>query len=146
MDKGQGSAPEVNRWAWLADGGENAVIILPNEKLANSVTGGDAPRLYRMVKKWLRKDLVPESRAYDCRLMFSENPAFNSRSELSPPPIPRPIAIATHWAATNSAALLAFCRTTNYHFPSLGTFFYNSIQPRCDSGLISATQESAMHF
>jgi uncharacterized protein YwqG len=63
--------------------GDGAVIILPRGKLANSVTVGDAPRLYRMVKKWLRKDLVPESCVYDCGLTFSEDPAFISQSQLS---------------------------------------------------------------
>src|SRR6266446_6130541 len=34
---------------WIPDGGENALIALPPERLTNSVTVGDAPRLCRMV-------------------------------------------------------------------------------------------------
>lgn len=68
---------------WLPDGGENAVIILPLAKLTKTLTVGDAPRLYRMVKKWLRKDLVPESCSFTATLTFSHDPAFMPESTLS---------------------------------------------------------------
>lgn len=68
---------------WLPDGGENALIILPLAKLTKSLTVGDAPRLYRMVKKWLRKDLVPESCSFSGTLTFSQDPAFIPESTLS---------------------------------------------------------------
>ena len=61
---------------WVPDGGENSVVILPSGKLTKSVTVGDAPRLYRMVKKWWNKSLVPESCVFTAKLTVSEDPAF----------------------------------------------------------------------
>ena len=67
---------------WLPDGGENALIILPAAELTNSLAVGDAPRLYRMVKKWWRKDLVPESCSFTGTLTFSEDPVFTAENML----------------------------------------------------------------
>lgn len=67
---------------WLADGGENAVVIVPSAMLTKSVTVGDAPRLYRMVKKWWKKQLVPESCTFAAKLTVSEDPAFIPDSTL----------------------------------------------------------------
>jgi uncharacterized protein YwqG len=61
---------------WVPDGGENALVIVPREKLTNSLTVGDAPRLCRMVKKWLSKKLVPEACSFCANLTLSEDPAF----------------------------------------------------------------------
>ncbi len=61
---------------WLPDAGENAVIILPYERLTASLTIGDAPRLCRMVKKWWKKQLVPESCSFSGKLTVCDDPAF----------------------------------------------------------------------
>ena len=61
---------------WVPDSGENAIIILPRERLTASLTVGDAPRLCRMVKKWWNKKLVPQSCTFSAKLTMSEDPAF----------------------------------------------------------------------
>lgn len=61
---------------WTPEGGENALVILPQEKLTGSLTVGDAPRLFRMVKKWWRKTLVPKSCSFSAKLTISEDPTF----------------------------------------------------------------------
>ena len=61
---------------WVPDGGENALVILPRDRLTNSLTVGDAPRLCRMVKKWWRKTLVPKTCSFAAELTVSEDPAF----------------------------------------------------------------------
>jgi len=61
---------------WVPDGGENAVIVLPRERLTTSLTVGDAPRLCRMVKKWWKKTLTPETCSFSVKLTTSEDPAF----------------------------------------------------------------------
>lgn len=61
---------------WVPDGGENAVVILPRERLTTSLTVGDAPRLCRMVKKWWKKTLTPEPCSFSVKLTISEDPAF----------------------------------------------------------------------
>src|SRR5262249_11476504 len=58
------------------EGGENSLVIVPREKLSGSMTIGDAPRLCRMVKKWWRKTLVPETCIFSAKLVISEDPAF----------------------------------------------------------------------
>jgi uncharacterized protein YwqG len=67
---------------WAPDGGENAVVIVPREKLTNSMTEGDAPRLYRMVKKWWSKKLVPKTCSFSAKLIPSEDPAFIPEAKL----------------------------------------------------------------
>lgn len=61
---------------WNPDSGENAVIILPKEKLTTSLTVGDAPRLYKMVKKLFHKTLTPETCIHTGNLSFTEDPDF----------------------------------------------------------------------
>jgi len=61
---------------WQPDGGENAVVILPVERLTSVFAVGDAPRLYRMVKKWWKKCREPESIVFACTLQLSEDPVF----------------------------------------------------------------------
>jgi hypothetical protein len=61
---------------WVPDGGENALVIVPRERLTNSLTVGDAPRLCRMVKKWWSKKLIPEACSFSAKLTRSEDPAF----------------------------------------------------------------------
>src|SRR5262245_38454728 len=61
---------------WAPEGGENSLVIVPREKLSGSMTIGDAPRLCRMVKKWWRKTLVPETCIFSAKLVISEDPAF----------------------------------------------------------------------
>lgn len=61
---------------WVADGGENALIIVPREKTTKSLTIGEAPRLCRMVKKWWKKTLEPESCTFAVKLTSGEDPAF----------------------------------------------------------------------
>jgi len=67
---------------WEPDGGENAVIIVPRTDLTDSLTIGDAPRLYRMTKKWLGKELVPKPCCFAATLAFSEDPAFIPQENL----------------------------------------------------------------
>jgi uncharacterized protein YwqG len=67
---------------WSPDAGENAVIIVPREKLTNSITVGDAPRLARMVKRFWNKNLTPQTCIYSARLQISEDPEFISENEL----------------------------------------------------------------
>src|SRR5262245_43955659 len=45
---------------WEPDGGENAVVIVPIDSLTGSLTVGDAPRLFRMAKKWWSKRMEAE--------------------------------------------------------------------------------------
>jgi len=61
---------------WAPDGGENALVIVPHDRLTNSLTIGDPPRLCRMVKKWWSKKLVPQTCSFSAKLTFSEDPAF----------------------------------------------------------------------
>ena len=61
---------------WAPDAGENALVIVPREKLTNSLTVGDAPRLSCMVKKWWSKRLVSQTCSFSAKLTFSEDPAF----------------------------------------------------------------------
>lgn len=61
---------------WKPDGNENALIIVPKERLTTSRTVGDAPRLFRMVKKWWRSRLVEETCVYSANLTFTEDPDF----------------------------------------------------------------------
>lgn len=61
---------------WVPDGGENAVVVLPRERLTTSLTIGDAPRLYRMVRKWWKKTLTPETCSFSVKLTISEDPDF----------------------------------------------------------------------
>lgn len=68
---------------WVPDGGENALIVLPRERLAASLTVGDAPRLYRMIKKWWRKRLVPAPCIFSAKLTMLEDPAFIPDATLS---------------------------------------------------------------
>ncbi len=67
---------------WSPDGGENALVIVARERLTESLTVGDAPRLYRMVKKWWKKTLVPETCIFSGKLTISEDPAFIPESAL----------------------------------------------------------------
>src|SRR5881296_2484384 len=67
---------------WVPDGGENALIVLPRERLTTSLTVGDAPRLCRMVKKWWKKELMAESCIFSARLTLSEDPPFIPESRL----------------------------------------------------------------
>lgn len=61
---------------WTPDGGENAVVIVPPDKLSSSLTVGDPPRLCRMVKKWWSKQLTPESCSFSAKLTLSDDPEF----------------------------------------------------------------------
>ena len=68
---------------WAPDGGENALIVLPQEDLTASLTVGDAPRLCRMVKKLWRNRLVPESCTFSAKLTMTEDPVFIPEATLS---------------------------------------------------------------
>lgn len=61
---------------WIPDGGENALVIVPRERLTASLTVGDVPRLYRMVKKWWKNTLIPETCCFSAKLTISEDPVF----------------------------------------------------------------------
>ncbi len=67
---------------WEPDGGENALLIVPRKNLTDSLTVGDAPRLCRMAKKWLSKELVPKPCCFSAKLTFSEDPAFIPQEKL----------------------------------------------------------------
>src|SRR6266849_1032876 len=71
---------------WAPEGGENALVILPRERLTASLTVGDAPRLCHMVKKWWSRKLVPESCSFSAKLTMSEDPAFIPEATLSQMP------------------------------------------------------------
>jgi uncharacterized protein YwqG len=58
------------------------VIVLPREQLTTSLTVGDAPRLSRMVKKWWKKTLTPETCSFSVKLTNSEDPAFIPQATL----------------------------------------------------------------
>lgn len=68
---------------WLPDGGENAVIIVPQDKLTGSVTVGDTPRLHKMVKPFWGSRLNTKSVEFSAKLSFSEDPAFVAEEKLS---------------------------------------------------------------
>lgn len=67
---------------WEVDGGENAIILQPgNTKIPHSnISKG--PTLYKMVKKLLKKQLVPESCEYAIELSDDEDPDFISQDQL----------------------------------------------------------------
>ena len=67
---------------WLPNGGENAVVILRENQLTNSLTVGDSPRLIRMVKHWWNSRLVPEACSYVAKLTFSDDPDYIPASKL----------------------------------------------------------------
>ena len=68
--------------AWLPDGGENALVVVPRERVTASFTVGEAPRLSRMVKKWWKKVLVPEVCVFEGSLTPSDDPVFVPESRL----------------------------------------------------------------
>jgi len=60
---------------WEPDGGENAVILQPGGAPAVATEKlPEGPTLYRMVKKLLRKTLVPEPCEFSVRLARGEDP------------------------------------------------------------------------
>jgi uncharacterized protein YwqG len=61
---------------WLPDSGENALLLVPRDRLTNTLTVGDAPRLCRMVKRWWSKKLLPEACCFSAKLTLAEDPAF----------------------------------------------------------------------
>src|SRR5689334_2050282 len=67
---------------WAPDGGENALVFVPRDKLTNSLTVGDAPRLCRMVEKWWSKKLLPETCSFSAKLTPGEDPAFIPEARL----------------------------------------------------------------
>jgi len=67
---------------WEPDGGENAVILQPGGATSlpvESLTEG--PTLYRMVKKFLRKRLVPEPCEFAVRASTSDDPTYVPESQ-----------------------------------------------------------------
>ena len=67
---------------WAPEAGENAVLLLPRDRLTNSLTVGNAPRLCRMVKKWWSKKLLPETCIFSAKLAAAEDPAFIPEAQL----------------------------------------------------------------
>jgi uncharacterized protein YwqG len=66
---------------WEADGGENAVILQMGQTNVNTEPLADGPSLYRMVKKFLHKRLVPESCEFSVILKPAEDPDFVEEKE-----------------------------------------------------------------
>ena len=67
---------------WEPEGGENSVVIVPRKNLTNSLTVGDAPRLFRMTNKWLGRELVPKPCCFSAKLTVSEDPSFIRQDKL----------------------------------------------------------------
>jgi hypothetical protein len=67
---------------WEPDAGENALVIVPRDKLTDSLTVGDAPRLSRMAKRWWSKRLVPQTSSFAAKLAVSEDPDFIPETKL----------------------------------------------------------------
>lgn len=61
---------------WEPDGGENAVILQPGPAMAGTKPLTEGPTLYQMVKKFLRKNLVPEPCEFSVKLELTEDPDF----------------------------------------------------------------------
>jgi uncharacterized protein YwqG len=67
---------------WSPDSGENALLLVPRNRLTDTLTVGDAPRLYRNVKKWWSKKLLPEVCSFSAKLTPGEDPAFIQDAKL----------------------------------------------------------------
>lgn len=67
---------------WDPNSGENALLLVPRDRLTDSLTGCDAPRLSRMVKRWWSKKLLPESCIYSAKLTLGEDPTFVPEARL----------------------------------------------------------------
>lgn len=67
---------------WAPDSGENALVLVPRDKLTSTITVGEAPRLCRMVKKWWSKKLLPKSCCFSAKLTPGEDPAFIPEAKL----------------------------------------------------------------
>jgi uncharacterized protein YwqG len=66
---------------WEPDGGENAVILQPGTTSIRVESLTEGPTLYRMVKKILKKKLVPEPCEFAVRGPIVDDPAFVGESE-----------------------------------------------------------------
>lgn len=70
------SCSDAGDETWEPEGGENALLVLSREDLTASLTHGEAPLLFRMVKKWWRRKLVSETCCFTARLTPAEDPDF----------------------------------------------------------------------
>jgi uncharacterized protein YwqG len=66
---------------WEANGGENAVILQPGQTHIRTEPLAEGPSLYRMVKKFFRKHLVPEPCEFSVALQPAEDPDFIEEAE-----------------------------------------------------------------
>jgi len=55
---------------WEADGGENAIILQPGENQVKTENLKSGPSLYKMVKKFFRKRLVPQD--FECAVKLTK--------------------------------------------------------------------------
>jgi uncharacterized protein YwqG len=72
---------------WEPDGGENAVILQPDIAAVKTAAQAEGPSLYRMVKKFFHKNLVPEDCEFSVTLKAAEDPDFadeTARSKWTP--------------------------------------------------------------
>jgi len=66
---------------WEPDGGENAVILQPGNPSMPVEPLSKGPTVYRMVKKMLKNQLVPEPCEFGIQASLSEDPAFVPEAE-----------------------------------------------------------------
>lgn len=66
---------------WEPEGGENAVILQPGQTIVPTKPVTDGPTLYRMVKKLLNKNLVPEPCEFSVTFKTGEDPEFVDEPE-----------------------------------------------------------------
>lgn len=66
---------------WEPDGGENAVVVQPGVVDFPTKKLSDGPCIYRMVKKFLHKNLVPQGCEFSVRLTRGDDPDFATNSE-----------------------------------------------------------------
>ena len=57
---------------WEADGGENAIILQPNNNVAKTKSIYNGPTLYKMVKKLFKKRLVQQD--FECAVKTTKEP------------------------------------------------------------------------